>query len=98
MNSAMKSVCRALRSGKYKQGPNIEMTDGRCCVGGVVIDLYRKKFDIPMSTPSYSIIDDVRVWLDLDEPCMNAFAETTERLNKRCVPFTEIADIIEKVW
>lgn len=107
-------LCKALRSGDYKQGKHeLRSADNEYCCLGVLCDLYRKEtnkrwvkneFDdnYKMHGDAAFLPEEVMEWAGVEDD--NLYLQrggeqiAASYLNDRGVPFTEIADLIEESY
>jgi hypothetical protein len=86
----------ALRSGEFKQGEGClydERTNSYCCLGvcAVLMGYDKSTLKKPVTLPDYSATPE-KTW----EAIVGKNYETLIAMNDKSVPFTEIADYIDK--
>jgi hypothetical protein len=93
-------ICEALRSGEFPQGDVLVYADGKFCVGGVIMSVYLRDTAqgefFRKSTFTVDTRTEVEKWLGIHGSGCN-FGLRTIDLN-RSLPFSEIADVIERDW
>jgi hypothetical protein len=86
-------ICRALRSGKFKQSQEYRTNSLYTCVGGVIVQTYCRMHGLKdIQDRSIRFFN---AWMGMDDSEMNEFADHTEAWNK-WYTFRQVAELIDK--
>jgi len=107
--SHMKLWLKALRSGEFRQAQNQLRDDRKFCCLGVACEVFRRTTGLGRWRAGVFIIDDfresstlpgpVQIWLGIRKtnPLLE-YPDTAASLNDSGVPFSEIANSLERVY